>query len=360
MPECAIGLMPDVGGTQLLAQAPGLLGEYLGLTGGAHGAGATRSSPASPTPSSRKPTGPASPQRSARDGRRAARRGACRTGPEGALAGLREAIDDAFAAADLAALVARLEASDWGHGVLKMLSRHSPLSMACTLELVRAARRDPGIEKALRREYRFTWRSASDGDLLEGIRAAVIDKDRDPSGATPWTACGTRTWPRCSHRSAPTIWTWPRRPDGEGEPMQIGFIGLGNMGAPMAANLAAAGHEVTGFDVAGVTVEGSGLRRHRRRGRDRARRGDHHAADGAILRRVYDESCRPAVPARSFSTARPSMSKAPAPRRAAGTGGSASVDAPVSGGTSGAAAGTLTFMAGGIPEALRPLVRSSM
>ncbi|HSF92844.1 MAG TPA: NAD(P)-binding domain-containing protein, partial [Paracoccaceae bacterium] len=38
--------------------------------------------------------------------------------------------------------------------------------------------------------------------------------------------------------------------------MNIGFIGLGNMGAPMAANLVAAGHTVTGFDVAGVTVEG--------------------------------------------------------------------------------------------------------
>ncbi len=52
--------------------------------------------------------------------------------------------------------------------------------MACTLELVRAARRDPGVEKALQREYRFTWRSQTDGDLLEGIRAAVIDKDRAP------------------------------------------------------------------------------------------------------------------------------------------------------------------------------------
>ena len=52
--------------------------------------------------------------------------------------------------------------------------------MACTLELVRAARRDPGVEKALAREYRFTARAASDGELLEGIRAAVIDKDRNP------------------------------------------------------------------------------------------------------------------------------------------------------------------------------------
>ena len=38
--------------------------------------------------------------------------------------------------------------------------------------------------------------------------------------------------------------------------MKIGFIGLGNMGAPMAANLARAGHEVAGFDVAGTTAEG--------------------------------------------------------------------------------------------------------
>ena len=52
--------------------------------------------------------------------------------------------------------------------------------MACTLELVRAARRDPGIEKALVREFRCTWRCISDGDLLEGIRAQVIDKDRNP------------------------------------------------------------------------------------------------------------------------------------------------------------------------------------
>jgi hypothetical protein len=52
--------------------------------------------------------------------------------------------------------------------------------MACTLELVRAARRDPGVEMALAREYRFTSRAADKGELLEGVRAAVIDKDRNP------------------------------------------------------------------------------------------------------------------------------------------------------------------------------------
>ncbi len=38
--------------------------------------------------------------------------------------------------------------------------------------------------------------------------------------------------------------------------MKIGFIGLGNMGAPMAANLVAAGHEVTGFDPAAPCPDG--------------------------------------------------------------------------------------------------------
>jgi enoyl-CoA hydratase/carnithine racemase len=158
MPECGIGLIPDVGGTQLLADAPGRLGEYLGLSGARMGPGDALLAGFADAfvPEA------AWPELAA------------------ALAAVRELVDDAFAARDLAAIAARLEASDWGHGVRKALARQSPLSMACTLELVRAARRDPGIEKALRREYRFTWRSQTDGDLLEGIRAAVIDKDRRP------------------------------------------------------------------------------------------------------------------------------------------------------------------------------------
>ena len=41
--------------------------------------------------------------------------------------------------------------------------------------------------------------------------------------------------------------------------MKIGFIGLGNMGGPMAANLAKAGHEVAGFDMADVAIDGVSL-----------------------------------------------------------------------------------------------------
>lgn len=180
MPECGIGLIPDVGGSLLLASAPGFLGEYLGLTGhrmepgdAIHAGFAHHFVPESDWPDltrllietgSPDVIGPLA-----------------RPAPHSCLSDDQHRIDAAFDAPDLASLCARLETSDWGHAVLKILRRQSPLSMGCTLELVRAARRDPDIEAALRRELRFTWRAASDGDLLEGIRAAIIDKDRSPN-----------------------------------------------------------------------------------------------------------------------------------------------------------------------------------
>lgn len=179
MPECMIGLIPDIGATSLLAAAPGRLGEYLGLTGHRMGPGdAIRAGFADWfVPAER---WPGLVDALVATGDPAAIDAVAAPPPDEALALLADAIDDAFEAADLAALAARLEATDWGHGILKTLRRQCPLSMACTLELVRAARRDPGVEKALAREYRFSARASSDGELLEGIRAAVIDKDRNP------------------------------------------------------------------------------------------------------------------------------------------------------------------------------------
>ncbi len=141
--------------------------------------------------------------------------------------------------------------------------------------------------------------------------------------------------------------------------MEIGFIGLGNMGAPMARNLAAAGHAVTGFDPAGVAVEGVapvGSAGEAARGRDAVIT---MLPDGAILRAVYAEitpAARPGAVLIDCSTV--DVDSARAAAAAAEAAGLLAVDAPVSGGTVGAAAGTLTFMAGGPPEAFafaRPL-----
>ncbi|KIC19533.1 3-hydroxyisobutyrate dehydrogenase [Leisingera sp. ANG-DT] len=134
--------------------------------------------------------------------------------------------------------------------------------------------------------------------------------------------------------------------------MKIGFIGLGNMGGPMAANLAKAGHEVTGFDMADVSIEGVKM----------AASGPEAAAgadavitmlpNGAILRLVAAEM----IPAMAKGAALIDCStvdvdSARAVAEQAEAAGLLSVDAPVSGGIGGAAGGTLTFMAGGSAEA---------
>ncbi|MBY8974655.1 3-hydroxyisobutyrate dehydrogenase [Rhodobacteraceae bacterium NNCM2] len=134
--------------------------------------------------------------------------------------------------------------------------------------------------------------------------------------------------------------------------MKIGFIGLGNMGAPMAANLAKAGHEVTGFDVAGTTAEGCAVASsavEAASGRDAVIT---MLPDGGILRMVYADI----VPAADkgtvmidCSTVDVESARAAADQAAAA--GLLPVDAPVSGGVGGASGGTLTFMAGGSDEA---------
>jgi len=134
--------------------------------------------------------------------------------------------------------------------------------------------------------------------------------------------------------------------------MKIGFIGLGNMGAPMAGNLVEAGHQVTGHDVAGVEVPGVAMTRSAAEaasGRDVVIT---MLPNGEIVRRVYDEI----VPAgRSGSCfidcSTIDVESAHAAHELAASAGLLSIDAPVSGGVGGATAGTLTFMAGGDEEA---------
>ena len=134
--------------------------------------------------------------------------------------------------------------------------------------------------------------------------------------------------------------------------MKIGFIGLGNMGAPMAANLIKAGHEVTGFDVAGVTVEGAakaGSAAEAATGQDAVIT---MLPNGEILRAVYAEIVPAGAKGSVFiDCSTVDVDSARAAHEMASANGLLSVDAPVSGGVGGAAAGTLTFMAGGSDEA---------
>ena len=130
--------------------------------------------------------------------------------------------------------------------------------------------------------------------------------------------------------------------------MKIGFIGLGNMGAPMASNLVAAGHEVVGFDVAATVPDGV---RTAATAKDAAADAEvviTMLPDGDILRSVAAE----VVPAMTegavfLDCSTVDVESARAVAIDAANSGLFPLDAPVSGGVAGAAAGTLTFMVGG-------------
>ena len=182
MPECGIGLVPDVGGSLMLALAPGRLGEYLGITAARMGpddavyAGfADRYIPQSMWINAilkLEETGDVEQISSFYDAPSAGTLRSTSAQIEMLFAG--ESYDDIKRV-----LIA--DGSDFAQAALKMVSRNSPLSMACAVEAIHRLR-GPSLtmEKTLDLEYRFTARAMEHGDFLEGIRAAIIDKDRAP------------------------------------------------------------------------------------------------------------------------------------------------------------------------------------
>ncbi len=138
----------------------------------------------------------------------------------------------------------------------------------------------------------------------------------------------------------------------------IAFLGLGNMGGPMAATLINAGHSVRGFDPVpaakhaaadkGVTVYDSGA----------AAVADADVVitmlpNGELVMRCYEEILPVAKPGALFiDSSTISVDDARTAHRLATEQGFAQLDAPVSGGVKGAVAGTLAFMVGGEDDAL--------
>ncbi|WP_411956689.1 3-hydroxyisobutyryl-CoA hydrolase [Paracoccus homiensis] len=174
MPESNIGLIPDVGGTWLLSRAPGRIGEYLALTAGRMGPGdAIHAGFAdSYLPEAEWPALIAELEQH---------------GDATRIQGVTPP-DSPLAARDLAAfgerhppdIMAALQAAG-DEEALKPMRRNSPLSMAAGLALVRAARGDRRMQESLSREYRYTYRATEQTDFLEGVRAQIIDKDRNPN-----------------------------------------------------------------------------------------------------------------------------------------------------------------------------------
>ena len=133
--------------------------------------------------------------------------------------------------------------------------------------------------------------------------------------------------------------------------MRIGFIGLGNMGAPMAHNLAKAGHTVFGFDTQNVSVEMVELVPTAKDCAERAEVVITMLPNGKVLKSVADQTIKHMKEGSIFldcSTVDVSSSKLVA--KISNDYKIISLDAPVSGGIGGAKEGTLTFMVGGADE----------
>lgn len=179
MPECAVGIVPDVGGSRLLARAPGRVGAYLALTGARMGPGcaiwagfADMFVPQAAWPDmvdallrtgdvAHLPSTPA---------------------PDSALAAQAGQIDRLFAGntgRDIWTALAQ-DGGPLAQQAQAAIMRGSPLAQACAVSILHQLGPAPDILEALRMEYRFTYRATARSDFLEGIRAMIIDKDRAP------------------------------------------------------------------------------------------------------------------------------------------------------------------------------------
>ncbi|KIC42607.1 enoyl-CoA hydratase [Ruegeria sp. ANG-R] len=182
MPECSIGLVPDVGGSLMLALAPGRLGEYLGTTGYRMGPGdAIHAGFADHfIPQDRWPELIDLLEAS---GRAELVEEHALPAPDSPLANMREDIDKFFGGESLSDNLNSLRSGDteFSKKILDTLHNNSPIAMASAVEMLHRLRgAGPTLQKALDLEYRFTYRAMEHGDFLEGIRALIIDKDRNP------------------------------------------------------------------------------------------------------------------------------------------------------------------------------------
>jgi enoyl-CoA hydratase/carnithine racemase len=193
MPEVNIGLFPDVGGSYFLARAPGKLGNYLGLTGLTVRAADALYAGLADTfvPQAQMPallqlieTTPGAELRKAITGFAAP----YTVGP-GTLETERATIDRHFGAPTVEAIMASLAADEgaFAQKALAAMRKRSPLLLCVTLELLkRGATMD--LADCLRLERILVRRNFEHGEVLEGIRALVIDKDNQPKWNPPTLA----------------------------------------------------------------------------------------------------------------------------------------------------------------------------
>ncbi|KAA0022414.1 enoyl-CoA hydratase/isomerase family protein [Antrihabitans cavernicola] len=181
MPEVGIGFVPDVGGTYLLARTPGELGTHVALTttqmraGDAIACGfADHYVPTSELPAFLDHVRTAGAQAAVDKFAQAA--------PDSDLLAQRSWIDECYSADTVEEIVSRLQAhsAPEANAAAEQILSKSPVSVKVALLSLRRARDAESIEEVLDDEYRVSLACLKSHDLVEGIRAQVIDKDRNP------------------------------------------------------------------------------------------------------------------------------------------------------------------------------------
>jgi len=184
MPEVGIGFIPDIGGAFLLSRAPGALGVYAGLTGAPFsGADAIAMGFADHYV----PHGELDAFTAAivADGIESALAVHAVEPPLSNLAAQRDWIDECFAGDTVQDIVVALRGHHAGPGTgpqeaADLIATRSPIAVSVALEAVRRAAKLETLEDVLVQDYRVSSASARSHDLVEGIRAQIIHKDRNP------------------------------------------------------------------------------------------------------------------------------------------------------------------------------------
>jgi enoyl-CoA hydratase len=193
MPEVGLGFFPDVGGTWLLSRSPGEIGAYFGLTGQTmNGPDAIHARFADAVVPSGKLADLRDVLTKIRPGTTSAEikmliDGFSTGETSGPVAAMQPRIDGWFAHDRMQDIVAALrrDGSDLAQSTLRTLNEKSPRGMVVTLKLLRLARASSSLEACLVREYRAALEVFRSDDFREGVRAAVIDKDRNPRWSPP-------------------------------------------------------------------------------------------------------------------------------------------------------------------------------
>lgn len=181
MPETGIGFVPDVGGTYLLSRAPGELGTHIALTTARLSAGdaiatgfADHFIPSENIETFIEAIASSTVEQAVAQFAEPA--------PVSELLAQQSWIDAAYSADNVVAIVERLRASGIPEAekAAEQILGKSPIALSVTLRSLRHAKGADSLEDVLNEEFRVSTASLSSHDLVEGIRAQVVEKDRNP------------------------------------------------------------------------------------------------------------------------------------------------------------------------------------